>query len=115
MGKVLGREYVTATPQTRNAPSDGMGTYTPTTPLVNFWASVQPAPRIVIEQLPEGARKSARWVLLPEGVPQLTANTAYRIACSKGELMMVAIVDLSTHSTGLPHKALVCAGKGVDE
>ena len=115
MGKVLGRELVVATPQTAGVSATGERTLTPTTPVVSFWASVQPVGQAQIELLPEGARKSARWILYTEGVPALVENTTYRIACSKGALLIVGFVDFSTHTTGLPHIAPVCAEASADE
>jgi len=114
MGKVLGRELITATPQTRSS-SAGQVVYTPTTPVVTFWASVQPAAQWQIDLLPELSRESAKWILYTEGVPALAEGTRYRITCSKGALMPVGFVDLSVHTTGLPHLAPVCMEVEADE
>ncbi len=115
MGKVLGRELVTATPQTASTSSAGERVLTPTTPVVTFWASVQPVGQAQIELLDEGVRKSARWILYPEGVPALVENTPYRITCTKGVLMPVGFIDLAVHTTGLPHLAPVCMEVSADE
>lgn len=116
MGKVLGRELCTATPQAQalNA-TTGVIAYTPTTPVVTFWGSVQPVGKREIELLPEGSRDKAQWIIYPEGVPALVENTRYRITCSKGTLMPVGFVDLSVHTTGLAHLAPVCREVSVDE
>jgi hypothetical protein len=115
MGKVLGRELVTATPQTGGVSAAGERTFTPTTPVVTFWASVQPTRQGEIELLEEGARRSAKWTLYPEGVPALDKDKAYRITCSKGTLIIVGYVDLAVHTTGLPHLAPVCTEVSADE
>ena len=116
MGKVLGREQITATPQAQalNA-ATGVITYAPTTPVVTFWGSVQPVGKREIELLPEGSRDSARWIIYPEGVPALVEDTRYRIACSKGTLMPIGFVDFAVHTSGLPHLAPVCKEVSADE
>jgi len=116
MGKVLGREVCTATPQTQTLNSTtGMIAYSATTPVVTFWGSVQPVGKREVELLPEGSRDSALWIIYTEGVPALVENTRYRITCSKGVLMPVGFVDLSVHAHGLPHLAPVCREVGADE
>lgn len=115
MGKVLGRELVTATPQARGDDGAGMVTWMPTTPVVSFYASVQPVGQWQIDLLPELSRESAKWILYPEGVPALVEGTRYRIVCSKGTLMPVGFVDLSVHASGLSHLAPVCMEVEADE
>ncbi len=115
MSKVLGRELVTATPQKQSMSATGEAVFTPVTPIVTFWASVQPVGQAQIDMLDEGARRSAKWILYPEGVPALVKGTPYRITCSKGTLMPVGFIDLAVHTTGLPHIAPVCAEVSEDE
>jgi len=110
--RVLGREQITATPQSQ-AFVAGVAVLTPGTP-TTFWGSVQPIGQHMIERLPEGARRSARWIIFAENpTPALSMTPpADRLTTSKGVLIPIADIDFSTHTTGLPHVAYACAEVG---
>ena len=113
--RVLGRELITATPQSQ-AWVAGKAVLTPGTPFT-FWGSVQPIATADIDRLPEGARRSARWIIYTEPpVPRFDPTPpAHRLQTSQGELVHVGDINYTPHTTGLPHVAYACAEVGFDE
>ena len=84
---------------------------------------MQPAPAALVEQLEEGARKSAKWVVYTEGptVPfeLLPAHPAVtpRLSTTKGILVPLAVIDhtLDFPTAVLSNAAYICAEEAADE
>ena len=111
--RVLGRERILARLQEQTF-VDGKVVFTPTGDPIWFWGSVQPIGQATIQLLPEGSRRSARWIVYAE-TAALDTSKRYRLTTSKGPMMPIADVDNTGHASGLPHVAYACAAVGVDE
>lgn len=117
---LLGAETITVTPQTQTL-VDGRYQLVPGTPYT-VRGTVLPVPGQVLAKLPEGARTTARYVLYVEGDPGIvTTDTASpekpadRIT-RKGQTYTVASnLDLSIHTSGLPHRQYLLHQRGGDE
>ncbi len=91
-------------------------------PTFNVRASVQPVTPELIDQLPEGARTSARFVMYaPAGEPLIiTADIGEQrrpdiVTYNGRNYKTQSIGDWSAHTTGLPHQELVMVQVGDDE
>jgi hypothetical protein len=117
---LLGSEIVTVTPQTQALVS-GKYKLVPGTPYT-VRGTVLPVPGQVLAMMPEGARTSARFVLYVEGNPAIVTTDnaspekpADRITRGGFEYTVTSNLDLSVHTTGLPHRSFILHRKGGDE
>lgn len=112
----LGREKITVQPRKQTL-TDGIFVMSNDGAASYVWGSVQPIGQAMLDRLPEGARRSARWVIFAE--PSTAAIDMGPppdiLITSKGTLIPVGEADYTSHTSGLPHVAYACAEVGADE
>lgn len=118
---LLGQESLTVTPQTQTR-SEGVYSLVPGTPYT-VKGTVLPIPGATLQNLEEGARRTARYLLIVKGDPGIqTVQTASpehpadRVTRADGKVYVVnSNLDLSIHKSGLPHRQFILHEVAGDE